>query len=146
MWGTIIGFFGKFSIKQYIYGAVAILALTLALKMYNGVQAHFAEFNNLKEANTELTVQNTVLVQSKEQDQIVISSLESALETQAEAINIVNEQFGEARQEAEKQKRVLEGSRLGRLAAERASRIESLSNAGTEERRSAMQEIINEDF
>ncbi len=146
MWGTVLGFLGKVSIKQYVYMALAGLALTLGLKMWNGYQSHMAEFNNLKEANTELTVQNNVLVNSKEQDQIVIDSLQVALTTQAEAIKVVNEQFGAARQEAERQKRVLEGTRLGRLAADRAARIESLSNAGTEERRAAMQEIINEDL
>lgn len=146
MWGTIIGFLGKFSIKQYIYGAIAIAALTLGLKVWNGVQAHFAEVANLREAHTELTIQNQTLINNKAQQDIVINSLQTALETQAEAINIVNEEMGQARQEAEKQKRVLEGSRLGRLAAERAGRIEDLSNTATEDRRSSIEEIINEDF
>ena len=146
MMGTILGFLGKFSIKQYIYGAIAILALTLVLKAWNGIQAHLAEYNNLKEANVELTVQNETLRAADEQKQTVIDSLSIALETQAEAINIVTEEMGEIRQERDQQTRILEGTRLGRLAAERAALIESRSNAATEERRSAIQEVINEDF
>jgi hypothetical protein len=146
MWGTIIGFLGKFSIKQYIYGAIAILVLTLALKGFNAVQAHFAYVKNLETANTELEIQKNSLEAERAQNQIVIGSLQTALETQAEAINIVTEEMGQVRVERDRQTRVLEGSRLGRLAAERASRIESLSNAATEERRSAIEEVINENF
>jgi adenosyl cobinamide kinase/adenosyl cobinamide phosphate guanylyltransferase len=143
---TIIGFFGKFSIKQYIYGAIAILALTLALKGFNAVQAHFVEYNNLKEANTELTVQNEALVKADQNKQNMIDSLNVALETQAQAITIVTEEMGQVRVERDRQTRVLEGSRLGRLAAEAAGRIETRTNAATEERRAAIEEVINEDF
>lgn len=143
---TVLGFFGKFSIKQYIYGAIAILALTLALKAWNTVQAHFAYVDNLEQANVELEIQKNSLEAEKKQNEIVIGSLQTALETQAEAINIVTEEMGQVRVERDRQIRVLEGSRLGRLAAEAAGRIETRSNAATEERRAAIEEVINEDF
>ena len=144
--GKVLGFLGGISIKQYIYMGIAALALTLALKGFNAVQAHFAYVKNLEEANTELVIQKQAMEIEKKQNQVVINALESALATQAEAINIITDEFSEARDEAEKQKRVLEGSRLGRLAADRAARIEDLSNSATAERKASIEEIINEDI
>lgn len=146
IWGLVTGFLGKFSIKQYIYGAIAIMALTLGLKMWNGVQSHLAEDNNLKEANLELREQKTALIAEKKSNEVLVEALTTALETQAEAINIVNGEFAEAREEAERQKRVLEGSRLGRIAAERAAIIEGQSNKATTERMKEIEGVINEDF
>lgn len=144
--GALLAFFGKFSIKQYIYAGIAVLALTLALKGFNAVQSHFAKYENIKQANTELTIQNSALEIERKSNEIVMTALQTAIETQAEAINIVTGAFSEAREEAEKQKRVLDSSRLRRLAAEQASRIEDLSNQATKERLTEMEGIINEDF
>jgi len=146
MWGTVLGFLGKFSIKQYIYAGIAMLALTLALKGVNMVQAHFAKVENLRQANTELTIQNSALEIEKKSNEIVMSALQTALETQAEAINIITTEFSTARDEAEKQKRVLDSSRLRRIAADRAATMERLSNAATAERMKEMEGVINEDF
>ncbi len=144
--GAILGFLGKFSIKQYLYAGIAMLALTLALKGVNMVQGHFAKVENLRQANQELTLQKAALEIEKKSNAIVINALETAIETQAEAINIITTEFSTAREVAEKQKRVLDSSRLRRLAADRAATIENLSNAATKERFAEIEGIINEDF
>ena len=144
--GAILGFLGKFSIKQYIYAGIAMLALTLALKGVNMVQAHFAMVDNIRQANTELTIQKASLEIEKKSNEITINALEIAMATQAEAINIITGEFSEAREEAEKQKRVLDSSRLRRIAADRAATMERLSNAATKERLAEMEGVINEDF
>ena len=146
MLGAVLGFLGKFSIKQYIYAGIAALALTLALKSVNIIQAHFAKVDNLRQANTELTIQKASLEIEKKSNEITITALETAIETQAEAMGIITGEFSEAREEAEKQKRVLDSSRLRRIAAARASQIENLSNEATNQRLTEIEGIINEDF
>lgn len=146
MWGTVLGFLGKFSIKQYIYAGIAMLALTLAMKGFNAVQAHFAKVENLQQANTELTIQKAALDIEKKSNEITITALETAMATQAEAIGIITGEFSQAREVAEKQKRVLDSSRLRRIAAARAAQMEDLSNQATKERLTAIEGIINEDF
>ena len=146
MWGTIIGFLGKGSFKTYLYIGLATLALTLALKAGNAIQAHFAKVENLRQANTELTIQKAALDIEKKSNEIVTEALRTALKTQAEAINIITGEFSQAREEAEKQKRVLDSSRLRRIAADRAATMERLSNAATAERLKEMEGVINEDF
>ncbi len=144
--GAILGFLGKFSIKQYIYAGIAMLALTLALKGVNMVQAHFAKVENLRQANQELVIQNAAFEIERKSNEIVMTALQTALETQAEAINVITGEFSEAREEAEKQKRVLDSSRLRRIAAARAAQMESLSNEATKQRLTEIEGIINEDF
>lgn len=146
MWGTILGFLGKFSIKQYIYAGLAALALTLTLTLINMVQSHFAKVENLRQANQELVIQNAALEIEKKNNEIVLSAFKLAMETQAEAMGIITGEFSEAREEAEKQKRVLDSSRLRRIAADRAARMESLSNEATRQRLTEIEGIINEDF
>ncbi len=146
MLGAVLGFLGKFSIKQYIYAGIAALALTLALKSVNIIQAHFAKVDNLRQAKTELTIQKASLEIEKKSNEITITALETAIETQAEAMGIITGEFSEAREEAEKQKRVLDSSRLRRLAAARAAQIENLSNEATNQRLTEIEGIINEDF
>lgn len=143
---TLLGFLGKFSIKQYIYAGLAALALTLALNGFNAVQSHFAKVENLRQANQELVIQNAALEIEKKSNEITITAIKLAMETQAEAIGIITGEFSEARDEAERQKRLLDSSRLRRLAAEQADRMESLSNAATKERLTEMEGVINEDF
>jgi len=144
--GAILGFLGKFSIKQYIYAGPAALALTLALKAGNAIQAHFAKVENLRQANQELVIQNAAFEIERKSNEIVMNALQIAMETQAEAINIITTEFSTAREEAEKQKRVLDSSRLRRIAADRAATMERLSNAATKERLKEMEGVINEDF
>ena len=146
MLGTVLGFLGKFSIKQYIYAGLAALALTLALKGFNAVQSHFAKVENLRQANIELTIQKAALEIEKKSNEIVRNALQMTIETQAEAMGIITGEFSEAREEAEKQKRVLDSSRLRRIAAARASQIENLSNEATNQRLTEIEGIINEDF
>ncbi len=146
MWGTVLGFLGKFSIKQYVYAGLAALALTLALKSVNMIQGHFAKVENLRQANQELTIQNAAFEVERKSNEIVMNAYKIAMETQAEAINIITGEFSEARDEAEKQKRVLDSSRLRRIAAARAARMESLSNEATKQRLTEIEGIINEDF
>ena len=55
------------------------------------------------------------------------------MEFQQESLILVQTNFGEIREVRDKQHRVLEGSRLARLAAERAQRIEEASNKATQE-------------
>ena len=144
--GAILGFLGKFSIKQYIYAGIAMLALTLAMKGFNALQAHFAKVENLRQANQELVIQNAAFEVERKSNEIVMNALQIAMETQAEAINIITTEFSTAREESEKQKRVLDSSRLRRIAADRAATMERLSNAATAERLKEMEGVINEDF
>ena len=140
------GFLGKFSIKQYIYAGLAALALTFAIKGMNWFTGIQDEVRNLREANTEYQTQVQALEIEKQSNEIAIESMQMALETQAEALQLVNGQFDEIRDQREQQKRVLEGSRLGRLAAERAGLIESQSNSATAERFAEFEGVINENF
>lgn len=144
--GAIFAFLGKFSIKQYIYAGIATLALTLALTGINMVQAHFAKVENLRQANQELVIQNAAFEIERKNNEIVMNAFKLALETQAAAINIITTEFSTAREVAEKQKRVLDSSRLRRLAADRAATMENLSNAATKARFTEIEGIINEDF
>lgn len=144
--GAILGFLGKFSIKQYIYAGIAMLALTLAMKGFNAIQAHFAKVENLRQANQELVIQNAAFEVERKSNEIVMNAYKIAMETQAEAINIITGEFSEAREEAEKQKRVLDSSRLRRIAAAKAAQMESLSNEATKARLIEIEGIINEDF
>jgi hypothetical protein len=133
-------------LKGYLYGAIALVVVTIVfmgVRWFIGVQA---EIGNLREANAEYTIQVGALETEKKSNEIVIDSLRTAMKTQAEAINIVNDQFSDIRDIREKEQRVLEGSRLGRLAAEKAGLIESKSNAATKERFTEFQGVINEDF
>lgn len=133
-------------IKSYLYialGLAVVTLLTLGARHYIGLQA---ELKNKIEAVAELEQQKTALAAERDSLQTINEAMTIAMETQAEAINIVNEQFGEIRDDRERQKRVLEGSRLGRLAAERAGLIESRSNAATAERLAEFEGVINEDF
>ena len=133
-------------IKSYLYIglAFAVIALaTMGFRWFTGIQA---ENSNLKDAVAEYVIQQAALETESKNKDIVITAMQTAMATQAEAINIVNEQFGIIREEKEKQTRVLEGSRLARLAAERAQKVEELSNRATQERFNEFEAVINEDF
>ena len=139
--------FGIFdSIKGYLYIGLAIAVVglvTMGVRHYIGLQDRV---QNLTEANSELQEQKTALTSERDSLQTINDAMKIAMETQAQALTIVNDQFGEIRDERERQKRVLEGSRLGRLAADRAGLIESRSNAATRERMTEFEGVINEDF
>ena len=133
-------------IKSYLYIglAIAVVALlTMGFRWFTGIQA---ENSNLKDAVAEYVIQQGALKAESKNKDIVISAYETAIPTQAAALTIVNDQFSVIREEKEKQTRVLEGGRLARLAAERAQRVEDLSNAATRERFQEFEAIINEDF
>lgn len=133
-------------LKTALRGAIilaAITLLTMGFRWFTGIQA---ENRNLVQAVSEYREQVTALETQKANDRVLIDSLQTALETQAEALQMVNDQFSEIRDVREQQKRVLEGSRLGRLAAERAGLIESKSNTATRERMTEFEGVINEDF
>jgi len=133
-------------IKSYLYIglAIAVVALlTMGFRWFTGIQA---ENSNLKDAVAEYVIQQGALEAESKNKDIVISAYETAIATQAAALTIVNDQFSVIREEKEKQTRVLEGGRLARLAAERAQKIEELSNAATQERFKEFEAIINEDF
>ena len=138
--------FGIGGIKSYLYIGLAGLVLTLGIMFFTWFKGIQAEVGNLREANAEYSIQVNALEAQKENDTIVIESMKLAMETQAEALAIVNDQFGEIRDIREKEQRVLDGSRLGRLAAERAGRMESLSNAATSKKMAEFEGVINEDF
>ena len=142
--GFLKGIFG--SAKTYLYGGIALVALSIVFMGVKWFVANQAELKNLRAANTEYQIQVNALETEKKSNETVINSLRTALETQAEAITIVNDQFSEIRDIREKEKRVLEGSRLGRLAAERAGLIENRSNVATKERFTEFEGVINEDF
>ena len=133
-------------IKSYLYIGLAVGVLALAtagFRWFTGIQA---ENSNLKEAVAEHVIQKAALqIESKNKD-IVITAFESAMANQTLALTIVNEQFNTIRDEKNKQTRVLEGGRLARLAAERAQKIEELSNRATQERFNEFEAIINEGF
>lgn len=142
---AILGFLGKFSLKQYLYGAVAILALTFGLKVYNGVQAHFERMHNLETANAELTQQKQALEEENENKEITITTLKNNIKDRDEQLAKVNKEFQDIRDERERQKRVLEGSRLSNLAASKKTElIEDLANKATKKRFSEFEEAINE--
>lgn len=145
MWGTILGFLGKFSIKQYLYGAAAILALTIILKGVGMYQAHAERVRNLETANQELNLQNQALEQEKADNQAAIAALEEEREKQAARLLQLSEDFNTIRDERETQKRVLEDNdRLGRLAAEKTSLIERKANEATQRLFEDFEEAINE--
>lgn len=138
--------FGIGGIKSYLYIglAFAVIALaTMGFRWFVGVQA---TIQNQAEAIAELSIQKVALELEKASNESVIESLQLAMETQAEALSIVNGTFGEIRDEREQLKRVLEGSRLGRLAAERAQLIQERSNMATQELFEQFEGVINEDL
>ncbi len=133
-------------IKPYLYGAIAILVLTLAIMGFRWFKGIQAEVGNLREANAEYSIQVNAMTIQKESDAVVITALTNAQVMMQEALVIVNDQFGEIREIREQQKRVLDGSRLARFAAERAQRMEDLSNRATQDRVTEFEGVINEDF
>lgn len=133
-------------IKSYLYIglAIAVVALlTMGFRWFTGIQA---ENSNLKDAVAEYVIQQSALEAESKNKDIVITAYETAIATQAAALTIVYDQFSVIREEKEKQTRVLEGGRLARLAAERAQKIEELSNRATQERFQEFEAIINEGF
>lgn len=133
-------------IKSYLYIglAIAVVALaTMGFRWFTGIQA---ENSNLKDAVAEHVIQKAALESESKNKDIVITAYETAMETQAIALTLVNDQFNVIREEKNKQTRVLEGGRLARLAAERAQKIEELSNRATQDRFNEFEAIINEDF
>lgn len=138
--------FGIGGIKSYLYIglAFAVIALaTMGFRWFTGVQA---TIQNLTEANAEYSIQVNALEMQKQSDAAVITALQKAAELQAEALNIVNGTFGEIRDEREQTQRILEGSRLGRLAAQRAQLIQERSNTATQEMFQEFEGVINEDL
>lgn len=134
------------SIKAWIYGVAGILVLVLLIKAFTWFTGIQAEVGNLREANAEFSIQLNALEAEKKNNQVVIDSLKTALKTQAEALTIIHGEFGDIRERREQEKRVLDGSRLGRLAAERAALIESKSNAATREVFTEFEGVINEKY
>lgn len=133
-------------IKSYLYIglAFAVIALaTMGFRWFTGIQAENA---NLKDAVAEHVIQKNALEAESKNKDIVITAYETAIATQAVAMTMVNDQFNVIREEKNKQTRVLEGGRLARLAAERAQKVEDLSNRATQERFNEFEAIINEDF
>lgn len=133
-------------IKGYLYIALAMGVLALVTKGFFWFTNLQEEMGNLREANAEYSIQVNALEIQKQSDAAVITALQKAAELQAEALIIVNGTFGEIRDEREQTKRVLEGSRLGRLAAERAQMIQERSNAATLEMFKQFEGVINEDL
>lgn len=134
------------SVKTYLYLALAIAVVTLITMAYRDYSAMQAELKNKIEAVAELEQQKTALTVERDSLQTINEAMTIAMETQQEAIRIVNDQFGEIRDERERQKRVLEGGRLARIAAEEAGIIETRSNIATAERLAEFEGVINEDF
>ena len=133
-------------LKGYLWGAVALAAIVLAtifFRWFTGIQA---ENGNLKSAVADYQVQVTALEIEKKSNETLIEALTTAQVMMSDAINTTNENFSAIREQRDRQKRVLEGSRLGRLAAEKADQMEQLSNAATRERFTQFEGVINEDF
>ena len=132
--------------KFYVISVIVIALIALAtmgFRWFVGIQA---EVRNLQQANAEYSIQVNALDAEKQSNEALIETLRNANEAQAEALARVNSQFDEIRDIRERQQRVLEGSRLGRLAAERAGLIEGRANAATAERFTEFEGVINEDF
>lgn len=135
-----------FGLKSYLYGAIALAALTLAImgfRWFTGIQA---ENTNLKEAVAEYSIQVNALTIEKKSNEALIESLERSAEMAEVALRMVNTSFTEIRDIRSQQQRVLEGSRLGRLAAAKAGLIEGQSNAATARRLAEFEGVINENF
>jgi len=134
------------AIKPYLYGGIAILVLTLAIMGFRWFKGIQAEVGNLREANAEYSIQVNAMTIQKESDAAVIESFRASQVMMQEALVLVSNNFNEIREVREQQKRVLDGSRLARLAAERAQKMEDLSNRATQERLKEFEGVINEDF
>ena len=133
-------------IKSYLYIGLAVAALALATKGFFWFTNLQEEMGNLREANAEYSIQVNALEMQKQSDAAVINVLQRASELQQEALVIVNGTFGEIRDERDQTMRILEGSRLGRLAAKRAQLIQERSNLATSEMFQEFEGVINEDL
>ena len=133
-------------IKGYLWGAVALAAIVLAtlfFRWFTGIQA---ELGNLKSAVADYQVQVSALESEKRNNETLIEALTAAQVMMSNSVTTTNERFAEIREIRDRQQRVLEGARLGRLAAEKAEQIEQLSNASTRERFTQFEGVINEDL
>ena len=138
--------FGLSTVKLVVIGIIATAAIGLMAKGLFFVTGLVAENKNLTEAVAEHQVQKIAFELQAAADENLINGLQKAQIIMGQAITVTNTQFGEIRDQRDRQKRVLEGSRLGRLAAANAARMEQLSNNATQERFTQIEGIINEDL